>query len=230
VTTAKISYRLLFFQVLKFSGFLLNSHAALETEPHLGPAEVCFLKVGLGFVRMTCEFAGMIQCTKHFIEFVYVETDLLFGINSNVILTRQTYGHRLSRVDWSKCRALAFYFFVRICYVLENEFVICFENRNQTHFEIGSWHCAAAFSLQVPKSCTHVDLTFLYILISRTYTKFIQRNKMLALGICFPQPCSLFVCLFACLFVWIQPEKLYFAFCVGREVHPLGVITHGQRH
>ena len=37
----------------------------------------------------------------------------------------------------------------------------------------------------------------------------------------------LFVCLFV---VGIKPEKLYFASCVGREVNPLGVITHGQRH
>ena len=39
-----------------------------------------------------------------------------------------------------------------------------------------------------------------------------------------------FVCLFVCLFVEIKPEKLYSASCVGREVNPLGVITHGQRH
>ena len=40
---------------------------------------------------------------------------------------------------------------------------------------------------------------------------------------------DLFVSLF-CLFVGIKPEKLYSASCVGREVHPLGVITHEQRH
>jgi len=39
-----------------------------------------------------------------------------------------------------------------------------------------------------------------------------------------------FVCLFVCLFVGIKPEKSYSASCVGREVNPLGVITHGQRH
>jgi len=38
------------------------------------------------------------------------------------------------------------------------------------------------------------------------------------------------VCLLVCLFVGIKPAKLYSASCVGREVHPLGVITHGQRH
>jgi len=31
------------------------------------------------------------------------------------------------------------------------------------------------------------------------------------------------------LFVGKQSEKLYSASCVGREVNPLGVITHGQR-
>jgi len=33
-------------------------------------------------------------------------------------------------------------------------------------------HCAAAFSLQVPKSCTHIDQAFLYISVLRTYTNF----------------------------------------------------------
>ena len=37
--------------------------------------------------------------------------------NSNVILTRQTCGHHSSRVAGSKCRALAFYFSVRVWYV-----------------------------------------------------------------------------------------------------------------
>jgi len=52
-----------------------------------------------------------------FIEFVFVETDQLFGSKSNVILTRQTCGHRWSRVAGSKRRALAFYFPVRIWYM-----------------------------------------------------------------------------------------------------------------
>ena len=33
--------------------------------------------------------------------------------------------------------------------------------------------------------------------------------------------------LFVCLFVGINPEKLYTSFCVGREVNLLGVVTHG---
>jgi len=45
-----------------------------------------------------------------------VETNELFESNSDVILTRQTCGHRSSRVAGSKRRALAFYFSVRIWY------------------------------------------------------------------------------------------------------------------
>jgi len=61
----------------------------------------------------TCEFSGM-QFTKHFIEFVFVETNEVVCSNSNVILMRQTCGHRSSRVAGSKRRALAFYFSVQI--------------------------------------------------------------------------------------------------------------------
>jgi len=49
-------------------------------------------------------------------------------------------------------------------------------------------HCAAAFFLPVPKWCTDLDQTLLYILIHRTYTKFVWKTQMLALGVCFPQP------------------------------------------
>jgi len=38
------------------------------------------------------------------------------------------------------------------------------------------------------------------------------------------------MCAFDCLFVGIKPGKLYSASCVRREINPLGVITHGQRH
>jgi len=43
-----------------------------------------------------------------------------------------------------------------------------------------------------------------------------------------PRVPTLFFCF--CLFVGINPEKLYSVFCGGREVNPLGVATHGQRH
>ena len=55
---------------------------------------------------------------------------------------------------------------------------------------IGSRHCAAASSLQVSKSCADLDPTFSYISILRTHTKFVQENKMLALGVCLPHPCT----------------------------------------
>jgi len=57
-------------------------------------------------------------------------------------------------------------------------------------FLIGSWHCVAAFFLQVPKLCTDLDRNLLYILILRTHTKFVWENKMSALGVCLSQPCS----------------------------------------
>jgi len=60
---------------------------------------------------------GGIQFTKRFIEFVFVETNEMVCSNSNVILTRQTCGHRSSRVAGSKRRARAFCFSVRIWYM-----------------------------------------------------------------------------------------------------------------
>jgi len=39
-----------------------------------------------------------------------------------------------------------------------------------------------------------------------------------------------FVWMFVYLFVEKKPGKLYSASCVGRQVNPLGVITHEQRH
>jgi len=44
--------------------------------------------------------------------------------------------------------------------------------------------------LEVPKLCADLDRTLLYILILQTYTKFVCKNKMLALGVCITQPCS----------------------------------------
>jgi len=61
----------------------------------------------------------------------------------------------------------------------------------------GSWrlpkkmgHCAALLLSQVPKKCTDLDLSLLYILASGTYSNFARKNNFLALGVCFPQPCS----------------------------------------
>ena len=66
--------------------------------------------------KRTCIFRG-IQFTKHSIKFVLVESNQLFSIDSNVVLTRQTCGQRSGMAAASKRRALAFYFSVRICYM-----------------------------------------------------------------------------------------------------------------
>jgi len=57
-------------------------------------------------------------------------------------------------------------------------------------FFSGRRHCAAILFSQVPKKCTDLDLSLLYILILGTYSKFIRKNNFPALGVCFPQPCS----------------------------------------
>ena len=51
-------------------------------------------------------------------------------------------------------------------------------------------HSAAVLQTQVPKLCTDLDLSLLYILISGTYSKFAWKNNFLAVGVCFLQPCS----------------------------------------
>ena len=122
--------------------------------------------------------------------------------DSNVISTRQTCGQRSGMATGSKRWALPFYFSARICYMLliskcrgESDLGLCMtsvlagechcavptsnESYSQTRVKIGSRHCTAAFSLQVPKSCTHLDFTLFYILIFRTYTKFVRKDKML---------------------------------------------------
>jgi len=42
--------------------------------------------------------------------------------------------------------------------------------------------------LQVPKLCTDLDVALLNVVI--LYGKFALENKMRALSVCFPQPCS----------------------------------------
>ena len=58
----------------------------------------------------------------------------------------------------------------------------------QTRLKVESRNCAATFSLQVPKSCTNLDPTILYISMYGTYSKFVRKDKMLALGVCLPRP------------------------------------------
>jgi len=66
-------------------------------------------------------------------------------------------------------------------------------SRKKTCFDagkIGFCHCATVLQTQVPKLCTDLHLSLLYILILRTYSKFARKNHYLALGVCFPQPSS----------------------------------------
>jgi len=57
-------------------------------------------------------------------------------------------------------------------------------------FFFGSRHCAAVLFSQVPKKCTDLDLSLLYILTLGTYSKVTRKNIFPAPGVCFPQPCS----------------------------------------
>jgi len=47
-------------------------------------------------------------------------------------------------------------------------------------------HGAAVLQAQVPKLCTDLDLSLLYILILGTYSKFAGKINFLALGVCCP--------------------------------------------
>ena len=63
--------------------------------------------------------------------------------------------------------------------------------------KIGFCHCAAVLQMQVPKSCTDLDLGLLYILILGTYSKFAWKIDFLALDVCFLHPYSSAGCRFA---------------------------------
>jgi len=60
----------------------------------------------------------------------------------------------------------------------------------ETRVFSASPNCASFFRTQVPKLCTDLDVSLLHILISGTYSEFARKNNFLALGVCFPQPCS----------------------------------------
>ena len=143
---------------------------------------------------------------KKIIEFVLVETNKLVGSNPHVILTWQTCGQRSSRVAGSKRLALAFYFSVRIWYMLsiskcrgKSNLGLCmtlvlakrirlrsanFERiLRPSTFLIETRHPAAAFSgfLHVPKLCADLDPTLLYIsirciMILGTHSKFTEKK------------------------------------------------------
>jgi len=74
-------------------------------------------------------------------------------------------------------------------------------------FSIRSRRCVAAFFLQVPKLCLDLDPTFLYILMSKTYSSLVWENELPALA-----SSSHAQALAACLprqdHVWILSDEL----------------------
>jgi len=177
------------------------------------------LRQGWVFLERT-RIRGGIQFTTHFVDFFVVETKLFVSSTVNVILTRQTCGQRSSRAGESKRRALEKYFSERICHMfpisksrggwdLGRCTFLVLAKREPLHNgdfrkkrfapagKNGIRYCAAVLFLQVPKKCTNLDLSLLYILILRTCGKYAQKNIFLALGVCFPQPCSSAGCRFA---------------------------------
>jgi len=73
--------------------------------------------------------------------------------------------------------------------------------------------CLNCFTLgdfwQILEKCKDLDLTLLHILILGAYSKFVRKNKMLALGVCFHSPAlALFACLLRADHVWITADQL----------------------
>jgi len=67
--------------------------------------------------------------------------------------------------------------------------------RKKTCFDAGKiafCHCALVLQAQVPKLCTDLDLSLLYILILETYSKFACKINFLALGVYCPAGQSAF--------------------------------------
>jgi len=58
--------------------------------------------------------------------------------------------------------------------------------------KIGFCHCTSVLKAQVPKLCTDLDLSLLYILILGTYSKFARKIIFLALGVYCPAGQSAF--------------------------------------
>jgi len=155
-----------------------------------------------------------IQFTTYFIEIFVVETKRFVNSFVNVILTRHTYGQHSSRAAERKRRAIGNYFSEQMCYMFlvskcgrDQDLGLCTTlvlacgepqrngkiRRKKTSFDVGQirfCHCAAVLQTQVPKLCTALNLSLLYILILGTFSKFARKNNFLALGVCFPQPCS----------------------------------------
>ena len=88
-----------------------------STDPHFhghGGQNFVITKIasliqGWVLLKQTCVFSK-IEFTRHFIEFLFVETKQIVSSNSNLVSTRQTCGQRSGMAAGNKRRALAFYF------------------------------------------------------------------------------------------------------------------------
>jgi len=198
---------------------LYKKHSVFRIFIFFLPLMIVFFATVTDYWRWGCIFLKQIQIlswfqlTRHSIDFVFVETKQFVGSNTNVILMRQTWGHRSSMSAWSKRRALAFHLSIFFCYTFliskcrgELDLGLCttpilakrmplrngdfwLKNVFGRNF-FGICQCVVVFGLQVPNLWTDLDLTLLYILILGTYGKFALKNQMLALGFCFPQTWS----------------------------------------
>jgi len=121
---------------------------------------------GWVFVERT-QILSEIQFTRHFIDFLVVETKRFVGSTLNVILTRQTCGQRSSRTAESKRRALEKYSSKRMETEIEVWTTSCVlakrkrramatseRKRVSPAEKIGIWHCALVLFSQVPQQWT----------------------------------------------------------------------------
>ena len=118
-----------------------------------------------------------------------VETNQYAGSNLNGISKRHTCGQRSSTAAYSKGRALACFSPIRICYMFlvgESDLdlfvtLTCQKNATrrwrllvikpvwpQSLSDFADAWSPVAFFLQVPKLCTYLDRTLVYIMISQT--------------------------------------------------------------
>jgi len=129
----------------------------------------------------------------------------------NVILTRQTCGQRSSKAAEIKRRALGNYFSERIYYFLISKYRrdwdlgLCttsglafgepqrsgdFREKNEFRRRKNRILPLLCGSSNASPEVVHRPRTQSYILILVSYSKFARENNFLALGVCFPQPCS----------------------------------------
>ena len=142
-----------------------------------------------------------------------MQTKRFVKINVKVILTWQICGQPSNMCGGSQRRALEFYLSEsKLPYILISKgkedchlglcifgVIACREPVRNAKFRFfllpitfffRSHYCTAALFTQVPRTCTDLDPSLLYLLMLATYGKRTQKNEFLALGVCFPQTCS----------------------------------------